>query len=419
MKTLAPRLRFSEFGNDWDFKKLNSIKSKGRKVIKAGPFGSAIKKEFYVKEGYKVYGQEQVINDDAFFGDYYINKTTYNKLKSCDVKPNDILVSLVGTFGKVLLIPENAEEGVINPRLLRLSIPIELILPKFSKQYLKTYIVKKTLISWSQGGTMGVLNAEIVSKLTMPIPSLLEQQKIASFLTDVDDKITKLTKKKVLLEQYKKGLMQKIFNQELRFKDGNGNAFPDWVEKKLGDLGNTLNGLTGKTKENFGSGKPYIQYKQIFDSSKINIDNCGFVDITITDKQTKVKYGDVFFTTSSETPNEIGTASVLLENVEEMYLNSFCFGFRVNQLDLYPSFSQFLFRSIDFRKKMIPLAQGSTRYNISKSAFVKLKVSLPNIEEQTKIADFLSDIDLKIEALNTKIENSKNFKKGLLQQMFV
>jgi type I restriction enzyme S subunit len=419
MKTLAPRLRFSEFGNDWDFKKLNSIKSKGRKVIKAGPFGSAIKKEFYVKEGYKVYGQEQVINDDAFFGDYYINKTTYNKLKSCDVKPNDILVSLVGTFGKVLLIPENAEEGVINPRLLRLSIPIELILPKFSKQYLKTYIVKKTLISWSQGGTMGVLNAEIVSKLTMPIPSLLEQQKIASFLTDVDDKITKLTKKKVLLEQYKKGLMQKIFNQELRFKDGNGNAFPDWVEKKLGDLGNTLNGLTGKTKENFGSGKPYIQYKQIFDSSKINIDNCGFVDITITDKQTKVKYGDVFFTTSSETPNEIGTASVLLENVEEMYLNSFCFGFRVNQLDLYPSFSQFLFRSIDFRKKMIPLAQGSTRYNISKSAFVKLKVSLPNIEEQTKIANFLSDIDLKIEALNTKIENSKNFKKGLLQQMFV
>jgi type I restriction enzyme S subunit len=419
MKTLAPRLRFSEFGNDWDFKKLNSIKSKGRKVIKAGPFGSAIKKEFYVKEGYKVYGQEQVINDDAFFGDYYINKTTYNKLKSCDVKPNDILVSLVGTFGKVLLIPENAEEGVINPRLCRLSIPIELILPKFSKQYLKTYIVKKTLISWSQGGTMGVLNAEIVSKLTMPIPSLLEQQKIASFLTDVDDKITKLTKKKVLLEQYKKGLMQKIFNQELRFKDGNGNAFPDWVEKKLGDLGNTLNGLTGKTKENFGSGKPYIQYKQIFDSSKINIDNCGFVDITITDKQTKVKYGDVFFTTSSETPNEIGTASVLLENVEEMYLNSFCFGFRVNQLDLYPSFSQFLFRSIDFRKKMIPLAQGSTRYNISKSAFVKLKVSLPNIEEQTKIANFLSDIDLKIEALNNKIDNSKNFKKGLLQKMFV
>ena len=268
-------------------------------------------------------------------------------------------------------------------------------------------------------GAQKNINLDFLKPYVFSFPQLPEQQKIASFLTDVDAKITKLTKKKALLAQYKKGVMQKIFKQELRFKDDDGNNFSDWEMKKLGDLGNTLNGLTGKTKENFGSGKPYIQYKQIFDSSRINIDNCGLVDITITDKQTKVQYGDVFFTTSSETPNEIGTASVLLDNVEEMYLNSFCFGFRVNQLDLYPSFSQFLFRSNSFRKKMIPLAQGSTRYNISKSAFVKLKVSLPCIKEQTKIANFLSAIDLKIEALNTKIENSKNFKKGLLQQMFV
>lgn len=272
---------------------------------------------------------------------------------------------------------------------------------------------------FAQGTKQQSFNNKIVKKFEFIHPSLPEQQKIASFLTDVDNKITKLTKKKDLLEQYKKGVMQKIFNQELSFKDENGNAFPKWVEKKLGDLGSTLNGLTGKTKENFGSGKPYIQYKQIFDSSKINIDNCGLVDITIKDKQTKVQYGDVFFTTSSETPNEIGTASVLLDSVEEMYLNSFCFGFRVNQSILYPSFSQFLFRSSNFRKKMIPLAQGSTRYNISKSSFVKLKVSLPSIAEQTKIANFLSDIDVKIKALNTKIEHSKSFKKGLLQKMFV
>lgn len=256
-------------------------------------------------------------------------------------------------------------------------------------------------------------------RLKLFVPHLFEQQKTASFLTSIDTKITQLTKKKSLVEQYKKGVMQKIFSQEIRFKDDKGKEYSEWKEKKLSDLGITLNGLTGKTKENFGSGKPYIQYKQIFDSSKINVKNCGFVEITSSDNQTKAQYGDAFFTTSSETPNEIGTASVLLDEVDEMYLNSFCFGFRVKQTLLYPSFSQFLFRSNDFRKKMIPLAQGSTRYNISKSSFLKLKVYLPPTEEQNKIADFLSAIDDKIEVLNNLIEKTATFKKGLLQQMFV
>jgi type I restriction enzyme S subunit len=266
-----------------------------------------------------------------------------------------------------------------------------------------------------------------LKSIPINIPSLPEQQKIAAFLTEVDAKLSQLTKKKVLLENYKKGVMQQIFSQEIRFKHNNStkfgtrevSEFPDWEVKKLGDVGTTLNGLTGKTKEDFGAGKPYIQYKQVFNSSKINIEKCGLVDISDSDKQTKVKYGDVFFTTSSETPKEIGTASVLLDNIEEMYLNSFCFGFRVEQTLLYPPFSQYLFRNNDFRKKMIPLAQGSTRYNISKSAFLKLKVKLPKVEEQNKIANFLSDLDAKIEVLSTSIENTETFKKGLLQQMFV
>jgi len=102
-----------------------------------------------------------------------------------------------------------------------------------------------------------------------------------------------------------------------------------------------------------------------------------------------------------------------------MYLNSFCFGFRVSPKTLFPSFSQFLFRSESFREMMIPLAQGSTRYNISKSSFVKLQVQLPCIEEQTKIANFLSSIDAKIDQVAIQLEKTKFFKKGLLQQLFV
>jgi type I restriction enzyme S subunit len=413
---LLPKLRFSEFQENWKIKELDGyIKLLSGYAFKGDDI-SDIKNGIALLRGINITEGRIRHSKDI---DRYYNKTVVG-LEKYLLKENDLVLSMDGSkVGKnVALISKEDIGSLLIQRVARIrakdSSDIRFIYLNIFSERFHRYVDK---VNTSSG--IPHISSKQIKEFNIGFPSLSEQQKIASFLTDVDDKITKLTKKKELLEHYKKGVMQKIFNQELRFKDDNGNNYPIWVEKKLDDLGSTLNGLTGKTKENFGSGKPYIQYKQIFDSSKINIDNCGLVDITITDKQTKVQYGDVFFTTSSETPNEIGTASVLLDSVDEMYLNSFCFGFRVNQSILYPSFSQFLFRSSDFRKKMIPLAQGSTRYNISKSSFVKLKVSLPSIAEQTKIANFLSDIDVKIEALNIKIENSKSFKKGLLQQMFV
>jgi type I restriction enzyme S subunit len=264
------------------------------------------------------------------------------------------------------------------------------------------------------------LSKTTIEKIKVAIPTLPEQQKIASFLSVVDEKIQQLTRKKELLEQYKKGLMQQLFSGKLRFKDENGKTFPKWEEKRLGDIGVTFNGLTGKTKENFGEGKPYIQYMQIFANSKIDITKCGFVQIGDNENQPCVQYGDVFFTTSSETPNEIGTCSVLLEIVEEMYLNSFCFGFRPNSLEQFiPNFASYLFRNGIFRKKIIKLAQGSTRYNMSKVQLLKLKVLLPSKIEQKKIANYLSNIDNKIESVTKQITQTQTFKKGLLQQMFV
>jgi type I restriction enzyme S subunit len=267
----------------------------------------------------------------------------------------------------------------------------------------------------STGSKMPRADWSFLKNVSIKFPSLPEQQKIASFLTSVDEKLSLLKEKKNKLEQYKKGVMQKIFSQELRFKDQEGNEYPEWEEKRLGEIGYTYNGLTGKTKENFGVGKPYIQYKQIFDSSKIDIAKCELVDVSPNESQNKVQYGDVFFTISSETPNEIGTTSVLLIEVDEIYLNSFCFGFRTN---LIPNFSRYLFRNENFRRDIIKLAQGSTRYNMSKIELLKLKIFIPNPNEQTKIAEFLSAIDEKIEVIEKQIQHTEEYKKGLLQGMF-
>lgn len=256
-------------------------------------------------------------------------------------------------------------------------------------------------------------------KYEVDLPTIEEQQRIVAFLSSVDTKIEQLGKKKALLKQYKKGLMQKLFSQEISFKDEQGNEYPDWKECPLGNVGKTFNGLTGKTKENFGRGLPYIQYMQIFAHSKIEPKECGLVMVDDDEKQNIVKYGDAFFTTSSETPNEVGTASVLLEQVENTYLNSFCFGYRINQDYLLPEFARFAFREESFRRKVVRLAQGSTRYNMSKISLMKISVNLPLKNEQQKVANFLTAIDQKIELVASELELAKTFKKGLLQQMFI
>ena len=120
-KLTNKKVKDGELPKGWKSVNVIDIVEKGKHSLKAGPFGSSLKKEFYVQKGYKIYGQEQVIIDDAFFGDYYINEEKYLELKSCRIKPFDILISLVGTVGKVLILPENAQEGVINPRLIKIK----------------------------------------------------------------------------------------------------------------------------------------------------------------------------------------------------------------------------------------------------------------------------------------------------------
>jgi type I restriction enzyme S subunit len=149
-------------------------------ALKAGPFGSSLKKEFYVPKGYKIYGQEQVIRGDPYFGDYYINEDRYQQLKSNAVKPGDILISLVGTIGKVLILPGNIEPGIINPRLVKLSLDRNLIDSRYFKFYMETETAKHYFSTVSHGETMDVLNLGILKTLPIPIPPLEEQRRIVA-----------------------------------------------------------------------------------------------------------------------------------------------------------------------------------------------------------------------------------------------
>lgn len=209
-----------------------------------------------------------------------------------------------------------------------------------------------------------------------------------------------------------------ILIPEIRFSEFVNDG--EWDLKKLDQIGKTISGLSGKSGEDFGTGKPFVTYKQVFDNSYIDFSKCGKVTIGENENQNILQRGDTLFTTSSETPNEVGYASVLIDTpTETTYLNSFCFSFRPTNIDnLKPEFSRYLFHSPIYRKMISVLAQGSTRYNISKGAFLNLKLPIPKPNEQQKIAECLSSLDEVIAKHNQKLDSLKFHKKGLMQKLF-
>lgn len=208
------------------------------------------------------------------------------------------------------------------------------------------------------------------------------------------------------------------YTPNLRFPEFSG----EWEEKKLGEIGHTYTGLSGKSKEDFEKGNSkFITFMNVLNNVKIKSDIMGIVNIKDGERQNKVLNGDMLFNTSSETPEEVGFCSVYdLGEKNDVYLNSFCFGYRFkNQSEHYPLFLAYFFRSSYGRKLMHKMAQGVTRYNLSKENFNKTQVYFPlSLSEQQKIASCLSAMDDLIAAQAEKVEALKEKKAGLMQQLF-
>jgi type I restriction enzyme S subunit len=173
----------------WVWAGIEQVAEGTRHALKAGPFGSALKKEFYTPTGYKIYGQEQVIRGDAHFGDYFISQAKFDELSACAVKPGDLLISLVGTTGKILVLPDDAKPGIINPRLLKVSLALGSIDPAYIQLVLESPYARHFFKLNAHGGTMDVLNLGILKELAIPIPPLAEQHEIAQRIRTASEAI--------------------------------------------------------------------------------------------------------------------------------------------------------------------------------------------------------------------------------------
>ena len=266
------------------------------------------------------------------------------------------------------------------------------------------------------GSTHNTIYMPAFKSLQIPLPPLPEQRAIAEALSDADallDVLDRLIAKKRDLKQ---AAMQQLLTGQTRLQGFDGK----WEQRQLGQVGSTYGGLIGKTKTDFGRGSAkYISFMNVMTSVVIKHQVFEHVHVLPNEFQNQVSRGDLLFNGSSETPEEVAMCALVASDLQTVYLNSFCFGFRFRstaQID--GLFLAYYFRSQEGRELMKSLAQGSTRYNISKSALLNAPIRIPATKfEQTAIAAVLSDMDAELEVLELRRAKTAALKQGMMQEL--
>ena len=403
----VPKLRFKEFDGDWTSKQLG-------KIIGISS-ASRVFKEQWQDSGVPFFRTSDVVsifknkeNEKA-----YISLELFEELakKSGKIKQGDLLVTGGGSIGIPYLVPNDQPLYFKDADLLwmKSSGIVEgsflynfFISPKF-REYLK---------SISHTGTISHFTIEQAKATPFGFPSKEEQTKIASFLSNVDEKINQLTQKHELLSQYKQGMMQKLFSQQLRFKADDGSEFGEWEEVALSKVSDVRDG-THDSPSYVKDGYPLITSKNL-KNGKLDLTDINLIsedDYLNINKRSAVNIGDIIF-------GMIGTIG------NPVLLNSD--GFAIKNVALIKEKDELLniylihyLNSSFFAKQVALLNAGNTQKFLALGQIRSLSIHKPQLAEQTKIANFLSAIDQKIEVVAQQIEQAKQWKKGLLQQMFV
>ena len=404
----VPKLRFKEFSGGWQVNTIGCIASS----VSAGATPSTTKREYWGGDIRWMNSGE--LNLKRVYE--VANRITEAGLKNSSTKilpVESVLIGLAGqgkTRGTVAInyVPLCTNQSIAaiqpNPRYF---------IPEFLYQNLDNRYLELRSMSTGDGGRGG-LNLQIIKSVPISLPGIPEQKKIATFLSSIDQKIALLTKNHELLNQYKKGVMQKIFNQEIRFKDKNGNNFPDSKRVFLGDIAQFYKGK-GISKSDISSDglTPCIRYGELYTQYGVTISevisktNTPIKDLILS------KANDVIIPASGETQIDIATASCVIHG-------GIALGGDLNIIRTEQS-GVFLCYYLNSEKKLdiAKLAQGNSVVHLYASQLKGLEIDLPTLAEQELIANFLSLIDKKIALCNAELIATKKYKQGLLQQMFI
>jgi type I restriction enzyme S subunit len=414
-----PVLRFPEFKGDWELKKFGDVAN--FKVTNSFSrdnlnYDNGIIKNIHYGD---IHTKFQTLFDITKETVPFINEEISINRISEDFycQEGDIIFADasedLNDVGKSVEIVNLNNEKLLSGLHTLLARPIEKTFKIGFNGYLfKSNTVRIQIQKESQGSKVLSINVGRISGIEISFPNIPEQTKIANFLTSVDEKLQVLKQKKTLLEQYKKGVMQKIFSQQIRFKDENGDDFEDWEEKTLGEIANKIgDGLHGTPVYSVTSDIYFINGNNLT-NGKIEIsENTKKVDYNIFTKNDKKLNSNTILISLNGT---IGNISRY--NNEKVMLGKSVgyFNFKEN-VDFY----YHVLKTETTQNFFVSALTGSTIKNLSLKTLRETKIPLPCLEEQTKIANFLSIVDDKINHCQEQIANTEVWKKGLLQRLFI
>lgn len=282
-------------------------------------------------------------------------------------------------------------------------------------RYMHTLLLCKKLGALVATTALPALNGKQLGEMAMAVPPLPEQRAIAAALSDVDALLEGLDRLIAKKRDLKQAAMQQLLTGQTRLPGFEG----EWETKRLGELGSTYGGLTGKTKADFGIGTGrYVTFMNVMTNVMIDCGSFERVRVSSSESQNRVSMGDLLFNGSSETPEEVAMCSFMASDVPNLFLNSFCFGFRRrDEQQADGLFLTYYVRANPGRELMKSLAQGSTRYNLSKGALLEAAIRLPRKDEQNAIAAVLSDMDAEIEALEQRRAKTADLKQAMMQEL--
>lgn len=425
-QNLTPELRFPEFKEDWIKKSLSELL-----LFKNGINAS---REDYGR-GYKFINVLDIIQNDFITHDVILGAVDVSEgeFRKNIVEYGDILFQRSSEtreeVGQANVYLDKDQPATFGGFVIRGKKNADYD-PIFLNSLLKTARSRKEITSKSGGSTRYNVGQDTLSEISIYTTTILEQQKSASFLTAVDKRIQLLQQKKELLETYKKGVMQKLFSQELRFKDENGNDFPDWEEKKLGEVYSfkTTNSLSREklnyksgTVKNIHYGDIHTKFKSHFHIGKELVPYINpNIELSRIADDNYLQEGDLVIADASEDYADIGkTIEVVNLNQEKVLAGLHTFLARRKSDDIAIGFAGHLMKNRALRLEIMRIAQGTKVLSISTTRLRNITIQLPIKAEQQKIASFLSSLDEVIEKVAQQVEHSQHFKKGLLQKMFV
>ena len=428
-KTLVPKSRFPEFqdAGGWDEIKFIDVADKKTKwSFIGGPFGSNLKSSDYVADGIRII-QLQNIGDAEFFDDYKIftSEEKADELLANNIYPGEIILSKMGDpVGRACLIPNRHTRYVMCSDGIRLVVD-EKAFSKYFIYILINSVQFRTLVEkTATGSTRKRIGLDDLKNLAMLVPKLKEQQKIADCLSSIDELITAQTKKIAALKDHKKGMMQQLFPLEgetvpkLRFSEFQDSG--GWNEEELTKFSECelTNGVFNDPKK-VGRGYKLINVLDMYIDTVVDEEKLNLVELSKNEfSKNKVETGDIFFTRSSLVKSGIAYSNIYVGNSCDITFDGHLIRFRPNKNILIPMFANYLLRITRVRTQLVARGKTATMTTIGQADVGGVKLTVPDINEQQKIAACLTSVDNLITEQTQKIEAYKAHKKGLMQRLF-